>query len=113
MGPTNYAVTWRSAMRYAPTTACEIGTLRSSEDSLKQTGATEAATLKLNQPSSRPFPTGQQMTDRHVAQIRVATPDDAPALAVMHVASWRETYAGILPDRILSAREWHSFTHSE
>jgi hypothetical protein len=43
------------------------------------------------------------MTDRPVAQIRVATPDDAPALAVMHVDSWRETYAGILPDKILSS----------
>ena len=46
---------------------------------------------------------GTQMTDRPVAKIRVATPDDAPALAVMHVASWRETYAGILPDKMLSA----------
>jgi ribosomal protein S18 acetylase RimI-like enzyme len=43
------------------------------------------------------------MTDRPVAQVRVATPDDAPALAVMHVASWHETYAGLLPDKLLSA----------
>jgi GNAT superfamily N-acetyltransferase len=35
--------------------------------------------------------------------IRLAVPDDANALGTMHVASWRETYAGILPDRILSA----------
>jgi GNAT superfamily N-acetyltransferase len=35
--------------------------------------------------------------------IRLAVPDDANALGTMHVASWRETYAGILPDRMLSA----------
>jgi GNAT superfamily N-acetyltransferase len=43
------------------------------------------------------------MTDRPVAQIRIATPADAPALGKMHVASWRETYAGILPDKMLSS----------
>jgi ribosomal protein S18 acetylase RimI-like enzyme len=43
------------------------------------------------------------MTDRPVAQIRVATPADAPALAVMHIASWHETYAGLLPDKMLSS----------
>jgi ribosomal protein S18 acetylase RimI-like enzyme len=42
------------------------------------------------------------MTDP-IAQIRIATPDDAPALAAMHVASWHETYTGLLPDKILSA----------
>jgi ribosomal protein S18 acetylase RimI-like enzyme len=36
-------------------------------------------------------------------QIRVATLDDAPGLGNMHVASWRETYAGILPDKMLSS----------
>jgi hypothetical protein len=40
--------------------------------------------------------------DRDVAWIRLATPDDAQALGAMHVASWRETYAGILPDRMFS-----------
>jgi GNAT superfamily N-acetyltransferase len=30
--------------------------------------------------------------------IREATIDDAPAIASVHVASWRETYRGILPD---------------
>lgn len=44
------------------------------------------------------------MTDRPVAHIRVATLDDAPALGSMHVASWRETYTGILPDKMLSSR---------
>jgi hypothetical protein len=34
---------------------------------------------------------------RDIGTIRMATFDDAPALANMHVASWRETYAGILP----------------
>jgi GNAT superfamily N-acetyltransferase len=43
------------------------------------------------------------MSDRAVAQIRLATPEDAPALGSMHVASWRETYAGLLPDTMLSS----------
>jgi ribosomal protein S18 acetylase RimI-like enzyme len=43
------------------------------------------------------------MTDHEVAQVRVATPDDAHGLARMHVASWRETYTGILPDKMLSS----------
>ena len=43
------------------------------------------------------------MSDRPVAQIRLATPADAPALGQMHVASWRETYAGLLPDKMLSS----------
>jgi hypothetical protein len=42
------------------------------------------------------------MTESAVAQIRIATPDDAPALGSMHVASWRETYSGVLPDKMLS-----------
>jgi GNAT superfamily N-acetyltransferase len=43
------------------------------------------------------------MTDRRVAQIRIATPDDATALGAMHVASWRETYSGLLPEKMLSS----------
>ena len=43
------------------------------------------------------------MTDRPIAQIRIATPGDAPALAAMHIASWHETYTGLLPDKMLSA----------
>lgn len=43
------------------------------------------------------------MTDGAVAQIRVATPDDAHGLGVMHVTSWHETYLGLLPDKMLSA----------
>jgi hypothetical protein len=30
-------------------------------------------------------------------------PDDAQALGAMHVASWRETYLGILPDKMLAS----------
>jgi ribosomal protein S18 acetylase RimI-like enzyme len=43
------------------------------------------------------------MTDRPFAQIRIATPDDAQALGQMHVTSWRETYAGLLPDEMISS----------
>jgi ribosomal protein S18 acetylase RimI-like enzyme len=44
------------------------------------------------------------MTAGHdIAPIRIATPDDAPALGKMHIASWHETYAGLLPDKMLSA----------
>jgi ribosomal protein S18 acetylase RimI-like enzyme len=41
--------------------------------------------------------------DRDIAKIRVAGLDDAPALGSMHVASWRETYTSLLPDKMLSA----------
>jgi ribosomal protein S18 acetylase RimI-like enzyme len=43
------------------------------------------------------------VTDRAVAQIRIATLDDAPALGAMHVASWHETYTGLLPDKMLAS----------
>lgn len=33
--------------------------------------------------------------------IRPATPADAPAIARIHTTSWRETYAGLLPDEFL------------
>ena len=33
--------------------------------------------------------------------IRAAMPTDAPALAAVHEASWREAYAGVLPPRAL------------
>ncbi|MGM9320958.1 GNAT family N-acetyltransferase [Deinococcus aquaticus] len=33
--------------------------------------------------------------------IRVATPADAPAIAAIHVQSWRETYAGLMPGDFL------------
>lgn len=34
-------------------------------------------------------------------QVRPATLDDAAAIAHVHVASWRTTYAGLLPDEVL------------
>lgn len=34
--------------------------------------------------------------------IRPAKPEDAPAIARVHVDSWRETYAGIVPDDFLA-----------
>ncbi|WP_291431893.1 GNAT family N-acetyltransferase [Deinococcus sp.] len=33
--------------------------------------------------------------------IRAATPADAPAIAAIHVQSWRETYAGLMPGEFL------------
>ena len=35
--------------------------------------------------------------------IRLATLDDAPGIAHVHVESWRTTYAGIVPDEYLAA----------
>jgi ribosomal protein S18 acetylase RimI-like enzyme len=35
--------------------------------------------------------------------IRTAVPADAPRIAQTHVACWRETYAGMLPDEALAA----------
>jgi len=42
-------------------------------------------------------------THPNIATIRAAAPDDAPALGSMHVASWRETYTGLLPDKMISS----------
>jgi ribosomal protein S18 acetylase RimI-like enzyme len=36
-----------------------------------------------------------------VITLRPATLEDAPALGAVHVAAWRETYAGILSDKML------------
>jgi ribosomal protein S18 acetylase RimI-like enzyme len=41
--------------------------------------------------------------ERGMETIRVAALEDTPGLARMHVASWRETYVGILPDAMLSS----------
>jgi hypothetical protein len=38
-----------------------------------------------------------------IGTIRIAAPEDAPGIANMHVASWRETYAGMVPDAMLSS----------
>lgn len=37
--------------------------------------------------------------------LRRATPDDAKALAIAHVAAWRAAYAGIVPDAVLEQRD--------
>ncbi|ADV66115.1 GNAT family N-acetyltransferase [Deinococcus maricopensis] len=34
-------------------------------------------------------------------RLRPATPEDAPAIAHVHVTSWRETYAGLMPGEFL------------
>jgi ribosomal protein S18 acetylase RimI-like enzyme len=39
----------------------------------------------------------------HTTHLRIASPDDADSLGVVHVASWRETYAGILPREALDS----------
>ena len=36
-----------------------------------------------------------------MAEVRDATPDDALAIATVHVASWRVAYRGLLPDDVL------------
>ncbi|TCU18190.1 GNAT family N-acetyltransferase [Rhizobium sullae] len=36
------------------------------------------------------------------ATIRVALPSDATAIATVHVASWKETYDGLMPEAILA-----------
>ncbi|WP_104989504.1 GNAT family N-acetyltransferase [Deinococcus sp. NW-56] len=42
------------------------------------------------------------MTPPLPLRLRSATPTDAAALAQVHVTSWRETYAGLLPDDFLA-----------
>jgi ribosomal protein S18 acetylase RimI-like enzyme len=37
-----------------------------------------------------------------MARVRAATPTDAPAVATVHVRSWREAYAGHMPDDLLA-----------
>jgi ribosomal protein S18 acetylase RimI-like enzyme len=41
--------------------------------------------------------------------VRPAAPQDAPAIAAVHVATWRDAYAGLLPDDFLAgldAGQW-------
>jgi len=42
--------------------------------------------------------------------VRPAVPDDAAAIARVHVASWRTTYRGLLPDDFLSSLSEESYT---
>ena len=44
--------------------------------------------------------------------IRLPEPDDAPALAAVHVRSWREPYAGILPERFYDETAQRRRRHS-
>jgi ribosomal protein S18 acetylase RimI-like enzyme len=37
------------------------------------------------------------------SDIRAATPADAAAIAAVHVASWHETYAGLIPESMLTS----------
>ncbi len=46
---------------------------------------------------------GRQTVDPVVA-IRRARPFDAPDLARIHVKSWSEAYAGLVPDRLIAAQ---------
>jgi ribosomal protein S18 acetylase RimI-like enzyme len=43
------------------------------------------------------------MDEYVVGKIRLAKLDETNALASMHVTSWRETYLGLLPDKMLSS----------
>lgn len=42
--------------------------------------------------------------------LRAAVPADAPAIARVHVASWRTTYPGLIPDTYLDAMEVSDYT---
>lgn len=42
------------------------------------------------------------MTEGTTFSIRPAQPDDAPAIAHIHVESWRTTYKGLMPDEVLA-----------
>ncbi|MCX7899929.1 MAG: GNAT family N-acetyltransferase, partial [Methylocystis sp.] len=47
--------------------------------------------------------------DASAIEIRLATARDAPAIARTHIASWRETYADMMPAQVLAsldAGEW-------
>lgn len=42
-----------------------------------------------------------------VIRYRAAEPADAAAIGAVHVASWRETYRGLLPDQLLDGASVH------
>lgn len=46
--------------------------------------------------------TTESIAPRRMAKIRAATPDDAALIAAVHVASWRESYTGLVPEAMLS-----------
>jgi ribosomal protein S18 acetylase RimI-like enzyme len=43
------------------------------------------------------------MTEAASARIRAATEADSEAIGRVHVAAWRETYRGLIPDHVLAA----------
>ncbi|MBX3470215.1 MAG: GNAT family N-acetyltransferase [Planctomycetes bacterium] len=48
------------------------------------------------------------------ARVRLATLEDAPAIAALHVAAWRTAYRGLVPDALLDAlsvAEWAAERH--
>ena len=54
-------------------------------------------------------------TDPSLVRIRAATVEDSAAIGELHVAAWRETYRGLMPDRVLDslsasarAEQWRS-----
>jgi len=55
---------------------------------------------KLGTNDTNPF--GDDVSGNKV-QIRPATPEDAQAIAEIHVRTWKSAYEGILPDKALSA----------
>ncbi len=46
------------------------------------------------------------MGDRAAVTFRAALPDDADAIAQVHVASWQVAYRGIVPDEHLDGLDW-------
>jgi hypothetical protein len=48
--------------------------------------------------------------DTPAGLIRPARPADAPALAAVHVATWRDAYAGLLPDEFLASLDLDEWT---
>ncbi|MCU4178011.1 GNAT family N-acetyltransferase [Bosea sp. BH3] len=44
--------------------------------------------------------------------IRIATPEDARAIAQVHVASWRESYDGLVPEPMLATLSVEAREHS-
>src|SRR5262249_61423242 len=39
-------------------------------------------------------------------QVRTATVEDAPAIARIHVDTWRSAYRGLMPDAIIESRSY-------
>jgi len=48
----------------------------------------------------------RDMREIDIVSVRDARPDDATEMAHVHVASWRETYRGLMPDDVLDAPDF-------